>query len=108
MFPHLDVDTYFLEYDDERSGDFAPLSLLPTGKKVVLGLITTKRADIEDADALKRRVDEAAKIIPLEHLGISPQCGFASVMEGNPITPDVQQRKLELVVRVADDVWGNA
>ncbi len=108
VFPHLDVDTYFLEYDDERSGDFAPLALIPEGKNVALGLITTKRPDMEDVDMLKRRVDEAAKYLPMERLGISPQCGFASVMEGNPITTDVQQAKLELVVRVARGLWGSA
>lgn len=106
VFPHLDVDTYFLEYDDERSGDFAPLALIPDGKKVVLGLITTKRPDMEDPENLKRRIADAEKIVPLENLGLSPQCGFASVMEGNPITPDVQWRKLELVIDVASDVWG--
>jgi 5-methyltetrahydropteroyltriglutamate--homocysteine methyltransferase len=108
VFPHLDVDTYFLEYDDERSGDFAPLALIPAGKNVALGLITTKRPEMEDVDELKRRVDEAAKYVPMEHLGISPQCGFASVLEGNPIAADVQQQKLELVVRVARGLWGSA
>jgi len=108
VFPRLDVDTFFLEYDDQRSGDFEPLRLIPEGKKVVLGLVTTKRPEIEDADMLRRRIDAAAEIVPIEHLGISPQCGFASVLEGNPITSEVQQRKLELVLRIARDVWGSA
>lgn len=108
VFPALDVDVYYLEYDDARSGDFEPLRLIPKGKKVVLGLITTKRPDMEDPDDLKRRIDEAAKIVPLDDLAISPQCGFASVMEGNPVTPADQEAKLRLVLDVARDVWGSA
>ncbi len=108
VFPALDVDVYYLEYDDARSGDFEPLRLIPEGKKVVLGLITTKRPDMEDPGDLKRRIDDAAKIVPLDDLAISPQCGFASVMEGNPVTPEDQEAKLKLVVDVARDVWGSA
>lgn len=108
IFPALDVDVYYLEYDDARSGDFEPLRLIPEGKKVVLGLITTKRPDLEDPDGLKRRIGEAAQIVPLEDLAISPQCGFASVMEGNPVTPADQASKLKLVLDVARDVWGSA
>jgi len=106
VFPHLDVDALFLEFDDERSGDFAPLRHVPSGRKVVLGLITTKRGDLEDTDALRRRIDEAAKIVPFDDLGLSPQCGFASVVEGNKVTVEDERAKLRLVVEVADEVWG--
>ena len=107
IFPNIDVDSFFLEYDDERSGDFAPLDLMPNGKKVVLGLVTTKRGQLETADAIKRRIEEASKIIPLENLALSPQCGFASVDVGNLITLDDQMSKLELVVKTAETIWGN-
>ena len=100
-----DVDGYFMEYDTERAGGFAPLRLLPPGKKVVLGLVTTKSAALESRDALKRRIDEAAKYVPLENLCLSPQCGFASTHHGNALTEDDQWRKLELVVEVVRDVW---
>ena len=98
IFPKIDVDSFFLEYDDERSGDFAPLDLIPNGKKVVLGLVTSKRGQLETADSIKRRIEEASRIIPLENLALSPQCGFASVDVGNLITLDDQMSKLELVV----------
>lgn len=100
------VDGYFMEYDSERAGGFAPLRKLPRGKKVVLGLVTTKAGALEDKDALKRRIDEAARVVPLEYLCLSPQCGFASTHHGNALTEDEQWRKLERVVEVAREVWG--
>jgi 5-methyltetrahydropteroyltriglutamate--homocysteine methyltransferase len=99
-------DRYLLEYDDERSGDFEPLREVAQDRVVVLGLVTTKRPRLEDEDALKRRIAEAARIIPLERLALSPQCGFASTMEGNKLTQDDQRAKLELVGRVARAVFG--
>ena len=107
IFPKIDVDSFFLEYDDERSGDFEPLDLMPNGKKVVLGLVTSKRGELETVDSIKRRIEEASKIIPLENLALSPQCGFASVDVGNLITLDDQMSKLELVVKTAETIWGN-
>ena len=106
LFTQLDVDGFFLEYDDERSGTFAPLRFVPPGKLVVLGLVTTKSGALEDPDALKRRIDEASRYVPLDQLCLSPQCGFSSSVEGNTLTPAEQLAKLELVVRVAADVWG--
>jgi methionine synthase II (cobalamin-independent) len=100
-----DVDGYFLEYDSERAGDFSPLRLLPRGKMAVLGLVTTKSGALESKDELKRRIDEAAKYVPLENLCLSPQCGFASTHHGNALTEDEQWRKLERVIDVARDVW---
>jgi 5-methyltetrahydropteroyltriglutamate--homocysteine methyltransferase len=102
----LKVDHFLLEYDDERSGDFEPLRHVPRGVRVVLGLVTTKRGQLENADDLMRRIDSASKLVPLEDLAISPQCGFASTVEGNIITPDDQWRKLARVVEVAQRVWG--
>jgi 5-methyltetrahydropteroyltriglutamate--homocysteine methyltransferase len=102
----LKVDHLLLEYDDARSGDFSPLRAVPKGVKVVLGLVTTKFGALEDVDMLCRRVDEAAKIMPLEDLAISPQCGFASTVEGNIITENDQWAKLRRVVEVARRVWG--
>ena len=107
IFPNVDVDSFFLEYDDERSGDFEPLDLIPNGKKVVLGLVTSKRGELETPESIKRRIEEASKIIPLENLALSPQCGFASVDVGNLITLDDQMSKLELVVKTAETIWGN-
>jgi 5-methyltetrahydropteroyltriglutamate--homocysteine methyltransferase len=101
-----DVDGFFLEYDDERSGGFAPLRLAPKNRMIVLGLVTSKRGDLEAKDALKRRIDEAAKYVPIEWLALSPQCGFSSTVEGNPVTMDDQKRKLALCVEVAHEVWG--
>ncbi len=101
----LKVDHFLLEYDDERSGDFAPLRHVPRGVKVVLGLVTTKFGKLEDTRDLLRRVDEAARLVPLEDLAISPQCGFASTVEGNIITEEDQWRKLAKVVEVANTVW---
>jgi 5-methyltetrahydropteroyltriglutamate--homocysteine methyltransferase len=106
LLGEIAVDGYFLEYDDERSGGFAPLRFLPKGKKVVLGLVSSKFATLESKDALKRRIDEAAKIVPLEQLAISPQCGFSSTAEGNVVSVDDERKKLELCVSVARDVWG--
>jgi 5-methyltetrahydropteroyltriglutamate--homocysteine methyltransferase len=99
-------DRYLLEYDDERSGDFEPLREVPEDRVVVLGLVTTKRPRLEDEDALKRRIAEAASIIPVERLALSPQCGFASTMEGNKLSQDEQRAKLDLVGRVARSVFG--
>ena len=104
----LRADHFLLEYDDERSGDFEPLRHVPPGMKVVLGLVTTKRGELESADTLKRRIDEASRHVPLENLALSPQCGFASTVEGNIITPQDQWAKLGLVVAVARAVWGHA
>ena len=101
------VDGYFMEWDTERAGGFEPLRLLPRDKKVVLGLVTTKSGVLESKDALRRRIDEAAKYVPLERLGLSPQCGFASTHHGNTLTEDEQWKKLERVVEVARDVWGD-
>ncbi|MGI5152647.1 5-methyltetrahydropteroyltriglutamate--homocysteine S-methyltransferase [Plantactinospora sp. CA-294935] len=107
LFSQLDVDGFFLEYDDERSGDFAPLRFVPPGKKVVLGLVTTKRGELESKDALKRRIDEAARYVPLEQLCLSPQCGFSSTVEGNALTREEQVAKLRLIVETAQEVWGD-
>jgi 5-methyltetrahydropteroyltriglutamate--homocysteine methyltransferase len=103
----LKVDHFLLEYDDERSGDFEPLKAVPRGVKVVLGLVTTKFPRLETAEDLVRRIDEASKFIPLEDLAISPQCGFASTVEGNIITPDDQWRKLDRIIEVSRRVWGD-
>jgi 5-methyltetrahydropteroyltriglutamate--homocysteine methyltransferase len=106
LFGELEVDGFFCEFDDERSGGFAPLRFVPPGKQVVLGLVTTKSGRLEDADALKRRIEEAAEYVPLEQLCLSPQCGFSSTVEGNALTLREQVAKLRLVVEVAQDVWG--
>ena len=106
LFNEIDVDGYFLEYDDPRSGDFKPLRFLPKGKIVVLGLVTTKIGKLESKDELKRRIDEAARYAPLEQLALSPQCGFSSTVEGNKITLDDEMKKIRLVVEVAREVWG--
>jgi 5-methyltetrahydropteroyltriglutamate--homocysteine methyltransferase len=106
VFNELAVDAFLLEFDSPRAGDFRPLRFLPKGKKVVLGMVSTKTPALESKDALKRRIEEAAKHVPLEQLGISPQCGFSSVAgSGQPITADDQKRKLELVLQVAAEVW---
>jgi 5-methyltetrahydropteroyltriglutamate--homocysteine methyltransferase len=106
LFGGLGVDAFFLEYDDIRSGGFAPLRFVPKGKIVVLGLVTTKRGALERKDDLKRRIDEAAKYIPLEQLCLSPQCGFSSTVDGNALTIDEEIAKLRLVVETAREVWG--
>jgi 5-methyltetrahydropteroyltriglutamate--homocysteine methyltransferase len=107
LFGGLAVDGFFLEYDDARSGGFEPLRFVPKGKKrVVLGLVTSKRAPLEAKDALKRRIDEAAKYVPLDQLCLSPQCGFSSTVDGNALTIEQQNAKLRLVVETAREVWG--
>ncbi len=106
LFNELTVDGFFLEYDDDRSGDFAPLRFVPPGKMVVLGLVTTKRGALESKDALKRRIDEAARYVPLDQLCLSPQCGFSSTVEGNVLTYDEEVAKLALIVETAEEVWG--
>jgi 5-methyltetrahydropteroyltriglutamate--homocysteine methyltransferase len=106
LFNELEVDRFLLEYDDERSGTFEPLRFVPKGKTVVLGLVSTKRGGLEDADSLPRRIDEAAKIVPIDDLALSPQCGFASMAEGNLLTEDEQWAKLQLVTDTARKVWG--
>jgi methionine synthase II (cobalamin-independent) len=106
LFGGLDVDGFFLEFDDERSGGFAPLRYVPQGKMVVLGLVTTKRGALESADDLKRRIDEAARFVDLDQLCLSPQCGFSSTVEGNSLSYDEEVAKLRLVVETARDVWG--
>ena len=106
LFNELGVDGYFLEYDDPRSGDFAPLRHVPKGKTVVLGLVTTKVGVLESKDTLKRRIDEAATFVPLEQLCLSPQCGFSSTVDGNEIAFESQAAKLRLVIDAARDVWG--
>jgi 5-methyltetrahydropteroyltriglutamate--homocysteine methyltransferase len=108
LFQNLDVDGYFLEYDDERSGDFAPLRFVPAGKRIVLGLVTTKRRELEAKDALKRRIDEAAKVVPIEQLCLSPQCGFSSGVGAKALSIDDEKAKLGLVVETAAEVWGAA
>jgi 5-methyltetrahydropteroyltriglutamate--homocysteine methyltransferase len=106
LFNELDVNGFFLEYDDGRSGGFEPLRFVPKGKYVVLGLITSKRAALEKKDDIKRRLDAAAKFVPLDQICLSPQCGFSSTLEGNAVTLDDQVAKLRLVVEVAREVWG--
>ena len=106
LFGELNVDGFFLEFDDERSGGFEPLRFVPPGKMVVLGLVTTKRGQLENPDDLKRRIDEAARFVPLEQLCLSGQCGFSSTVEGNALSYDEEVAKLELIVKVAADVWG--
>jgi 5-methyltetrahydropteroyltriglutamate--homocysteine methyltransferase len=106
LFNAIDVHGYFLEYDDERSGGFEPLRLLPKGKRVALGLVTTKRGELESKDDLQHRIDEASQYADLEQLSLTAQCGFSSTEEGNLLTEDEQWRKLELIVAVARDVWG--
>ncbi len=102
----MNVDRFLLEYDTDRAGGFEPLRFVPAGKTVVLGLISSKDPTLESQDALMRRIDGAAKYLPLENLAISPQCGFASTAPGNMLTWDEQRRKLELVVDTAWKVWG--
>ena len=108
LFNSVNVDGYFLEYDSPRAGDFAPLRFVPKGKMVVLGLVTSKTPQLEKKDDLKRRIDEAAKYCPLDQLALSPQCGFASVLEGNKLTVADEVAKLKLIVDVSREIWGNA
>jgi 5-methyltetrahydropteroyltriglutamate--homocysteine methyltransferase len=107
LFNELKVDGYFLEFDTPRAGNFAPLRYMPKAKKLILGLVTTKSGALENPSELKRRIDEAAKLVPLDQLGISPQCGFSSTVLGNKLTVEDQIAKLKLVVDVARDVWGS-
>jgi 5-methyltetrahydropteroyltriglutamate--homocysteine methyltransferase len=107
LFNELQVDGFFLEFDDERSGGFEPLRFVPKGKYVVLGLVTSKRPQLESKDELKRRIDAAAQFVPFEQLCLSPQCGFSSTHEGNAVTREDQLAKLRLVVETAREVWGD-
>ena len=106
VFGGLQVDRFLLEYDSERAGGFAPLRYVPKGKMVVLGLVTTKSGELESEATLLRRIEEAAKYVAVEDLALSPQCGFASTLAGNPLSEDEERRKLELVVGTARKVWG--
>jgi 5-methyltetrahydropteroyltriglutamate--homocysteine methyltransferase len=108
LFGGLEVDAFFLEFDSERAGGFEPLRFVPDGVDVVLGLVSSKTPELEDAGDLRRRVDEAATFVSMERLAISPQCGFASTVGGNPVTEDDERRKLSLVVEVAEQIWGTA
>jgi 5-methyltetrahydropteroyltriglutamate--homocysteine methyltransferase len=106
LFNELQIDGFFLEYDDARSGGFEPLRFVPKGKMVVLGLVTTKRGELEGKDELKRRVEEASQYVPLDQLCLSPQCGFSSTVEGNLVTHEQQLAKLRLIVETAEEIWG--
>ena len=106
LLKEMNIDAYFLEYDDDRSGDFKPLRYLAKGKTVVLGLVTTKFGALENKDDLKRRIEEAAKYVPLDQLALSPQCGFSSTVHGNDIAVEAQKNKLRLVIETAQEVWG--
>ena len=108
LFNEINVDRYLLEYDDERSGDFAPLRFMPNNKKVVLGIISSKKRELENIDDLCKRIDEAAQYTPIENLCVSPQCGFSSTHHGNDMSHDDQWRKLDLTVNTALKVWGEA
>jgi 5-methyltetrahydropteroyltriglutamate--homocysteine methyltransferase len=108
LFNNLNVDAFSLEYESERSGTFEPLRFVPAGKVVVLGLVSSKLPQLENPNAIARRIEEASKYVPLENLALEPQCGFASTMEGNLLTEDEQWAKLKLVVDVAKRVWGDA
>jgi 5-methyltetrahydropteroyltriglutamate--homocysteine methyltransferase len=106
LFNELDVDGYFLEYDDPRSGDFTPLRFLPKGKTMVLGLVTTKLGELESKDSIKRRIDEAAKYAPVDQFCLSPQCGFSSTVHGNEIEREQQAAKMRMIVDISREVWG--
>jgi 5-methyltetrahydropteroyltriglutamate--homocysteine methyltransferase len=106
LFNRLAIPFYLLEYDSPRAGDFSPLRHVPNDKRIVLGLVSTKTPELEAKDALKRRLDEAARFVDLDRLAVSPQCGFASVAEGNPISAQAQEAKLRLIVELAHEVWG--
>ena len=107
LFNELNVDAYFLEYDDERSGDFAPLRFVPDNKTVVLGVVTSKTGDLESKEFIINRIKEAANYMPLENMCLSPQCGFSSTAHGNELTPDAQWAKLEMIVNISQEVWGD-
>ena len=106
LFNEINIQAYFMEYDTERAGGFEPLRFVPKGKTVVLGLVTSKTGKLESKDELKRRIDEAAKYIPLDQLCLSPQCGFASTEEGNILAEDEQWAKLRMIVELSEEVWG--
>jgi 5-methyltetrahydropteroyltriglutamate--homocysteine methyltransferase len=106
VFSEVQVDTLFLEYDSERAGTFAPLRFIPSDKRVVLGLVTSKSPQLESADHLVSRIEAAGAYFPVERMGLSPQCGFASTLPGNPLTEAEQRQKLALIVHTADRVWG--
>jgi 5-methyltetrahydropteroyltriglutamate--homocysteine methyltransferase len=106
LLKEMNLDAYFMEYDDDRSGDFKPLRFLPKGKTVVLGLVTTKFGAMENKDDLKRRIEEAAQYAPLDQLALSPQCGFSSTVHGNDIAVEAQRAKLRLVIETAQEIWG--
>jgi 5-methyltetrahydropteroyltriglutamate--homocysteine methyltransferase len=106
LFNKINVHAYFMEFDTIRSGGFEPLRFVPKNKTVILGLITSKDGKLESKDDIKRRIDEAAKFVPIEQLCLSPQCGFSSTEEGNILTEDEQWKKLALVKEIADEVWG--
>lgn len=108
LLKEMDLDAYFMEYDNDRSGDFKPLRYLPKGKTVVLGLVTTKFGALESKDELKRRIDEASQYAPLDQLALSPQCGFSSTVHGNDIAVEAQRAKLQLVIDTAREVWGDS
>jgi 5-methyltetrahydropteroyltriglutamate--homocysteine methyltransferase len=106
LFNQLEIDGFFMEWDDARSGGFEPLRFVPKGKVVVLGLVTTKRGELESKDELKRRIEEASQYVDVDQLCLSPQCGFSSTVEGNVLSREQQADKLRLIVEVADEVWG--
>jgi 5-methyltetrahydropteroyltriglutamate--homocysteine methyltransferase len=106
LFQGINVDAFFLEYDTPRAGDFEALKYVPDHKNVVLGLVSSKNAELEDTDALKARINDAARFVDLARLSLSPQCGFASTVAGNPVTVDDEKAKLAIIVDVARDVWG--
>jgi methionine synthase II (cobalamin-independent) len=108
LFNRIDVDGYFLEYDTARAGGFEPLRLAPKGKRVVLGLVSSKKPEVESSEFLQRKIETASKYLSLEQLALSPQCGFASSVKGNPLGPAEQEAKLRRIVEVADKVWGKA
>jgi 5-methyltetrahydropteroyltriglutamate--homocysteine methyltransferase len=107
LFNELKVDGYFLEFDTPRAGNFAPLRYMPKDKRLILGLVSSKTGTLERSDDLKRRIEEASRLVPLDQLGISPQCGFSSTVLGNKLTVEDQIAKLKLIVQVARDVWGD-
>jgi len=106
LFNTINVHGYFMEYDSERAGGFEPLRFVPKGKQVVLGLVTSKTGTLESKDEVKRRIDEAAKFVPIDQLCLSPQCGFASSEEGNVLAEEEQWAKLRMIVDIANEVWG--
>jgi 5-methyltetrahydropteroyltriglutamate--homocysteine methyltransferase len=108
LFNNLEVDGYFLEYDTARAGGFEPLRFMPNGKRVALGLVSSKVATLESKSDIRRRIEEASKFVPLENAALCPQCGFASSFRGNPLAEDDERRKLALLVETATEIWGTA